>query len=368
MINRFLQMIAVFALATGMCHAADLIKNDSPQQKALLKQLKGVKDKIVYESYRDNNWELMAINADGSHPKNLTNTPDINESYPQCSPDGKMIAFECCDNTTGAQYRIEVMNADGTGRRKVVDNARQMAWSPDCTRLAFETPIPGKPVTINEGLKIYDMKTGKTTVWTDGKDTIRLIDPSGKETTPKASELKNLLNLTWSADGKWVLGTIVVTFGWGQSIVAIEVDGDRVIDILHMDEGVTGNILGCRPNVSPDGKSITWAVADKNKLMWIDIAPVDFSAAIPKVGEHKHMVKDIVPVELYHPDWSPDNQFVAFSRGVRGNRMRPAYYVPGQKAPGWDICVFDRDTPDVFVQLTHDSLSNKEPDWLKVSE
>ena len=48
--------------------------------------LKDVPFKIVYETYRETegrqNWELYLINADGSNPINLTNTPDVDEMYP----------------------------------------------------------------------------------------------------------------------------------------------------------------------------------------------------------------------------------------------------------------------------------------------
>lgn len=49
--------------------------------------------KIVYETYRENNWELYMVNVDGLHPINLTRTPDVDELYPHASPDGTKICF-----------------------------------------------------------------------------------------------------------------------------------------------------------------------------------------------------------------------------------------------------------------------------------
>jgi len=43
---------------------------------------------LVYESYVERNWELFVINADGTGTRNLTQTPDVHELYPQVSPDG----------------------------------------------------------------------------------------------------------------------------------------------------------------------------------------------------------------------------------------------------------------------------------------
>jgi len=48
--------------------------------------------------------------------------------------------------------------------------------------------------------------------------------------------------------------------------------------------------------------------------------------------------------------------------------MEPAGYVVGNKAKGWENYVVDPSKHNVTVQITHDGLSNKEPDWIKVSK
>src|SRR5437660_1217394 len=65
----------------------------SEQSKDLLAELKTYRHKLVYESNRDGNWELYLCNADGSHPVNLTQTPNIDELYPKPSSDGSKICF-----------------------------------------------------------------------------------------------------------------------------------------------------------------------------------------------------------------------------------------------------------------------------------
>ena len=73
---------------------SDEKKGDTPpESKDLLAELKNYRHKIVYESNRDGNFELYLCNADGSDPKNLTNTKDIDELYPKPSPDGTKICF-----------------------------------------------------------------------------------------------------------------------------------------------------------------------------------------------------------------------------------------------------------------------------------
>ena len=86
--------------------------------------------KIVYETYRETNgkenWELCLINADGSNPVNLTNTPNANEMYPHASPDGTKVCCVVDEIVSNKKVRnVYYMNIDGSNRVKVADNARQ---------------------------------------------------------------------------------------------------------------------------------------------------------------------------------------------------------------------------------------------------
>ena len=72
---------------------------------------------------------IHVMNADGSGKRRLTPNPAI---YPTWSPDGRKIAFY-----TG---RIFVMNADGSGKRFLTRAASPLftwSWSPDGRKIAF---------------------------------------------------------------------------------------------------------------------------------------------------------------------------------------------------------------------------------------
>jgi Tol biopolymer transport system component len=108
--------------------------------------LKNVPFKIVHETYRQTkdrqNWELFLINADGSNPLNLTNTPDVDEMYPHVSPDGTKICFVADEGTGRKKVRsVYYMNIDGTERFKVASNARQPCWNFDGKKIAY---LPGE--------------------------------------------------------------------------------------------------------------------------------------------------------------------------------------------------------------------------------
>jgi hypothetical protein len=82
--------------------------------------------------------EELAVMEAGGGTRELTATPDLHEGVPRVSPDGSQVAFLGYVAATGA-YRIEVMNVDGSGRRKVVavPAASWPTWSPDGTRLLY---------------------------------------------------------------------------------------------------------------------------------------------------------------------------------------------------------------------------------------
>ena len=72
--------------------------------------------KVAFLSNRDGNFEIYVMNADGSNEINLTQHPgyDVDPSW---SPDGRKLAFQRDRSTP--RWAFFVMNADGTGVRKV---------------------------------------------------------------------------------------------------------------------------------------------------------------------------------------------------------------------------------------------------------
>jgi len=90
------------------------------------------------------NSEIFIMNRDGSNKTNLTNHPDF-DGYPSWSPDGSKIAFASNRNRKEdfrGNFHIYIMNSDGTGVIKVLDNDKLVEdarpiWSPDGTRILF---------------------------------------------------------------------------------------------------------------------------------------------------------------------------------------------------------------------------------------
>lgn len=308
-----------------------------PMAKELLAELKAYRHKIVYETYRDGNWELYMVDADGANPVNLTRTPNVHELYPHVSPDGTKVCFVVDEGEGAAMVRnVYYMNMDGSGRTLVARNAREPCWSPDGTAIAY---LKGEFEEFcykdfaTKGIYVYDLRTGR------------------HEEHPNKG-IHHLYNLCWSPDGRWFLATVHGGMGYKHGILAIEVNGTGVFNL---------EIPGCRPDVSPDGKKVAWGASDWDLF----VGDLDFSGPRPRVVNSRPVVTSAKPIKIYHIDWSPDGRYVTFSRGPEKPKSLKdlAPEMVGIIAEGWNICVADATRKNRWAILTTDGKSNKEPDW-----
>jgi len=75
-------------------------------------------EQIAFASYRDGNWEIYIMNADGSDQRNVTDNP-TSDGLPAWSPDGEQIAFT---SEREGNFEIYLMNADGSGEIRLTNN------------------------------------------------------------------------------------------------------------------------------------------------------------------------------------------------------------------------------------------------------
>jgi WD40-like Beta Propeller Repeat len=306
---------------------------------ALLDNLKIIESNIVYETYYEKNWELFVMNADGSNPVNLTNTPDVHEMYPHVSPDGTKICFTVDEMTNGAKIRcVYMMNMDGSRRTKVAERARQACWAPDSKTIAYLKSKYDK-FQLNDyatkGIVFYNTET--------------------KETREHPNQdIHHLYNICWSKNGKWIVSTVHAGMGYNHTNLAIQVNGDKVYDL---------GIGGCRPDLSHDGKQIAWGLTDNI----IAVADIDLESSIPKVSNKRNVIVD--DLHVYHTEWSPDGKYLCYSRGPGG---RTAADGPGTNLGiaelvgvkgQWLLCVTPVSGERVYAELMHGQGTYKESDW-----
>lgn len=320
----------------AVCKSDPMGLRKAPYPRNELK-LEEIPFKIVYETYRKTNgkenWELYLINADGSNPVNLTKTPEVDELYPHASPDGTKICFVVDEQVQNRKIRnIYYMNIDGTGRRKVADNARQACWSADSKTIAYLKGEFERYTTkdfATKGIFFYDLE-------------------SRKHTEHPNKNLHHLYNICLSPDGNWFLATVHGGMGFKHAILAIEANGDKVVDLTKY------KVTGCRPDCNYSGQQITWGATDWD----LCLGNLDLASPTPKVTNVHRIVKCEKEYEVYHTDFSPDGKYIAFSYGPKASEQ------VGGKAPGWNICVSD--LSGTWVQITSDGNHNKEPDWVPI--
>jgi hypothetical protein len=95
--------------------------------------------RIAFISRRSGNSEIYVMNANGAGLTQLTHDA-ADDLSPAWSPDGSRIAFVRA--SFGAQGKLLVMRADGSGAASLGQEGSGPAWSPDGTRIAFARLIP----------------------------------------------------------------------------------------------------------------------------------------------------------------------------------------------------------------------------------
>jgi Tol biopolymer transport system component len=172
---------------------------------------------------------IHVMNADGSNE--LTLTPlDGYAMRPTWSPDGTRIAFETRRNPDG-QDEIYVMNADGSDPVRLTNSRQpswQAAWSPDGSKIAYVS---------------YDETS-------NGNGDIFVMNPdgSGVVNLTRDTEFDNYPD--WSPDGSRI------AFSKGSDLYIMNADGTNP---TRVDLSGGPAMWAAEPKWAPDGLSILYA-------------------------------------------------------------------------------------------------------------
>jgi Tol biopolymer transport system component len=263
----------------------------------------GSNGRIAFTRYQGGDWEIFAINPDGTGLANLTNN-NRDDYWPDWSADGTKIAF------IGDGGDLYTMNADGSGQTKLLDytcnRCRAPSWSPDGSRIAFNYDHDG-----NSDIYLIDA---------DGTDLTRLTRNAGVDVQP-----------AWSPDGTQI------TF---KSRRHRKGAGD--IYVMNVDRtGLTRLTTALRddlaPDWSPDGTKIAFASRRVRGNLEIYVMNSD--------GTDQTMLTNTPRSYEGYPAWSPDGMQIAFDNVRRAE----------------NICVMDADGSD-RTNLTKNGLSFG-PSW-----
>lgn len=246
----------------------------------------GANGKIFFSSNRDGNFELYAMNGDGTGQTRLTNTPG-SEYSPSASANGRWIAF--LYNPTeaeapGQRIRIELMRIDGTDRRAVTGSTTNADFSPtfapDGTTIVFSRET--NPAAENGRL-------WKVGVNGQGAQDLIAVSPF-REYDPE-----------FSPDGTKVFYSQEVPLS--ERVYSVDENGLNPTAVSPAGRGASDE-----PSTSPDGNRVAYTsyrtpVATATMIEVEELSTGATFEAVPPLGR-------LIP---YGPAYSPDGTTIAYS-------------------------------------------------------
>jgi Tol biopolymer transport system component len=251
---------------------------------------------------------LYLMNADGSGRRRVP-TGTNNPGAATWAPDGRHIAFVSMPSLPNARQALFVMTPNGLHRRLIARESYppgftgtlagiSYAWSPNANRLAYSITEAGKP-----RLYVADLRGGKL---------VNLTPPETALPTAYYGEV------TWSPAGRWVgflrfEGEEATTGCCSMEYDLVRPDGSGLRRLLHIYEWIHDV-----PVVSwaPDGARLAVVTEGRHRN---DPA----LAVIATNTARRKRVKGFQPL-LMAPTWSPNSSRFVFSdvRPRPGNRLQ----------------------------------------------
>lgn len=231
-------------------------------------------------------WDLFVSRPDGSDRRNLTRTPESNETGAQFSRDGRRLLFrrlsvaEPVDqNHFGAQGELVLAGSDGS-TPTVLGQGEEFpwaSWSPDGKQVAC---LSAKGITI--------------------------VDVATRQIVRKLPRLGFFQQLTWSPDGHWFSG-VSNSFGSSWSVALIEIATAKTHAVSGAD--------CCTPDWFPDSRRLVFSKrpggqSENDGNGWTQLWMADAD------GRNRRLVYGEDGRHIYGGLVSPDGKYVVFTGSV----------------------------------------------------
>jgi Tol biopolymer transport system component len=243
-------------------------------------------EQITFDSDRFNNYRIMLMNADGSNVRNIIDSSGMGDGHPSFSNDGSKIVFW---HFIGNSVRINTINCDGSARFEVTHEnlyTGPPVWSPNMNQIAF----------------LVSTDTGNYL------SALYIVDANGenlhviKDDIPQES-----WKISWSPDGSRIAFENDSVGYINCSIYTINTDGTNL-------QRLTSNINYDRdPAWSHDGTKIAFS-----RRVVTENIRTDQIFVMNSDGSNQHNITNTLTYERV-PCWSPDDNQIAFASNRDGN-------------------------------------------------
>lgn len=270
---------------------------------------------IIYNSKQDGNFEVYIMNTDGSNSKNISNHPKTDYAF--CwSKKGKSIYFYSNRNGNDEIYK---MNIDGSAIENISNH-------PSSDRVP-EVSKNGKLIAFQSD---RDEKSGEIYLMNlKSKNTTRITNNNLYEESPCFSS--NGKKMLFTRQIKEKKDTLEVSNG---EIFIIDLKTKKEIRLTHKDGFDSG------AKFSPNQKQIAFYGKDEITGNYdIFIMNVDGTNITNLTND---------ALEDYSPTWSPDGNWLAFTRG---------------NAENYDVCIINIHTKELR-RLTTQPKGDESPFWI----
>ena len=245
---------------------------------------------IAFSSDRGESHDIYIIDTNGQNLQNITNTPNIGESSPTWSPDGRSLAYHAYQKRNADIY---VLDLETQTRRRLTDHPsedRAPAWSPDGKWITF----------ISNRRASYEI--------------YRISPKGGKPRLLTRLRSRNNYDPAWSPDSQWIaFFSVSKQEGvWDPRVYVVSASGKRMRPLARS--------LRSGPAWSPIGDEIAFPASSGARTSHIHI--------MNAMGKD---VRQLTHGPQWHgdPAWSPNGRWIVYASGapVRGASKRDIYLI-----------------------------------------
>ncbi len=130
----------------------------------------GSNGRIAFESSRDGDPDIFTMDPNGDVQLNLTNSPDVLDVFPAWSPDGSKITFSS-DRHEFNNLDVYVMNADGSRPKQLTNSPgedRGTSWTTDSKKIVFHSSRDRDATHTFDVFTMNADGTNETKIFTNG--------------------------------------------------------------------------------------------------------------------------------------------------------------------------------------------------------